>query len=180
MNSTEDVKITAVIVLDVIGKPPEHLIASLEEIIKEMDKEKGITVKMKDIKEPRPMKGQEGFFTTFAEVEVEVEEILHLAVLMFKYMPAHLEVISPELLALTNNGWNDVLNELVRRLHGYDEIARILQMEKQVLIKKIHELGGEVPMTPQMQQPPAEQKPVEEKPKKVKKSKPKKKTGKKK
>ena len=86
------------------------------------------------------MEGQEGFFTTFAEIEVEVEEILQLAILMFKYMPAHLEVISPELLVLTNNGWNDILNELTRRLHGYDEIARIVNVEKSILEKKLREV----------------------------------------
>jgi len=46
----------------------------------------------------------------------------------------------PELIALTNNGWNDVLNELTRRLHGYDEIARVLQIEKNVLEKKLREI----------------------------------------
>jgi hypothetical protein len=64
---------------------------------------------------------------------------------MFKYMPAHIEIIQPELIALSNNGFNDILNELTRRLHGYDEIARIMQIEKQILLKKIQELGGEIP-----------------------------------
>ena len=179
MNSPEEMKITAMMVLDVIGKPPEHLIESLEQIIKEVDKEKGITVKSKNIKEPKPMEEQKGFFTTFAEVEVEVEEILQLAILMFKYMPAHLEVISPEILALTNNGWNDVLNEIIRRLHGYDEIARVMQMEKQMLLRKIQELGGEIPGIPTMQQNPNfEQMPSAKNPEE--KSKAKKKSGKKK
>ena len=55
-------------------------------------------------------------------------------------MPAHVEIIHPELIALTNNGWNDIFNELTRRLHGYDEIARILQVEKNILEKKLREL----------------------------------------
>ena len=52
-------------------------------------------------------------------------------------MPVHIEVLYPELIALTNNGWNDVLNELTRRLHGYDEIARIVNIEKSILEKKL-------------------------------------------
>jgi hypothetical protein len=62
---------------------------------------------------------------------------------MFKYMPAHIEVVSPETIPLSNNGWSDILSELVRRLHSYDEVARILQIEKQELIKKIQELTVE-------------------------------------
>ena len=85
-------------------------------------------------------KKQEGFYISFTEVEVEVEEILYLAILMFKYMPAHIEIVSPELIALTNNGWNDIQNELTRRLHGYDEVARVMQMEKGILEKKLRDL----------------------------------------
>jgi len=143
--SSDNVKVSAVMILDIIGRPPEHLVKSLEKIIEEMGKEKGVTLKSKQIKEPTLMKDQKDFYTTFAEIEVEVDEILYLAILMFKYMPAHIEIISPELIALSNNGFNDILNELTRRLHGYDEIARIMQIEKQILLKKIQELGGEIP-----------------------------------
>ena len=86
------------------------------------------------------MKDQKNFYTSFAEVEIEVEEIFGLIILMFKYMPAHIEIIYPELIALTNNGWNEVLNELTRRLHGYDEIARVVQAEKLILEKKLREV----------------------------------------
>jgi hypothetical protein len=140
---SSDNVIRAAIILDVIGKPPKHLIESLERIIDEMDKEKGVTVKMKEIKEPTLMKDQKDFYTTFAEIEVEVEEVLYLAVLLFKYMPAHIEIISPEIIGLTNNSLNDLLNELARRLHGYDEVARMVQMEKGILQKKIKELSEE-------------------------------------
>ena len=143
--SSDKMKVSAVMILDVIGKPPEHLVESLEKIIENMGKEQGVILKSKQIKEPTLMKEQKDFYTTFAEVEIEVDEILYLAILMFKYMPAHIEIISPEILALSNNGFNDILNELTRRLHGYDEIARIMQIEKQILLNKIQELGGEIP-----------------------------------
>jgi hypothetical protein len=140
MSSDKETKIRAALVLDVIGRPPEHLTESLKAISEKIDEEKGVNVISKDIKEPKPMKDQKEFYTTFAEIDVEVEDILYLIVLLFKYMPAHIEIISPELIALTNNGWNDVLNELARRLHGYDEIARVMQMERNNLQKKIKEL----------------------------------------
>ncbi len=135
--------IRAAMMIEVIGKPPEHLIETLNNIVKQIDEEKGVDIKEKKIKEPVLMKDQKDFYTSFAEVEVEVEEILHLARLMFKYMPAHIEIISPELIALTNNGWNDILNELTRRLHGYDEVARIIQVEKNILEKKLREAVGD-------------------------------------
>lgn len=138
--SEETRGIVAVMILEAIGKPPEHLTEALENLAKEMENEKGVTILSKKINEPILMKDRKDFYTTFAEIEVEVEEVLHIAILMFKYMPAHIEIISPELIVLTNNGWNDILNELTRRLHGYDEVARVIQVEKNILEKKLREL----------------------------------------
>ena len=138
MNSTDETSgIKALLIIDVIGKPPEHLTETLNNIIKKIDDEKGVDVIDKKLNEPTLMKDQKNFYTSFVEVEVEVEEIFGLIILMFKYMPAHIEIIYPELIALTNNGWNEVLNELTRRLHGYDEIARIVNVEKSILEKKL-------------------------------------------
>ena len=137
--SLDKAKIKAVMIIEVIGRPKEHLIETLGSLIKQVDEEEGVNVKEKKISKPILMKGQKNFYTSFAEIEIEVEEILRLAVLMFKYMPSHIEIISPELIALTNNGWNDIFNELTRRLHGYDEIARVLQVEKDTLEKKLIE-----------------------------------------
>ncbi|MEX0932521.1 MAG: hypothetical protein WDZ77_00260 [Candidatus Pacearchaeota archaeon] len=143
MSSDEETKgISALLIVEVIGKPPEHLIQTLEDISKKIDDEKGVKVISKKINEPKLMKDQKDFYTTFAEIEVETEEIFDLVILMFKYMPAHIEILSPEVIALTNNGWNEVLNEVTRRLHSYDEIARIIQTEKGILEKKLKELMG--------------------------------------
>ena len=141
MNSMYETKgIGAVLILEVIGRPKEHLTETLEKIIKEIDNEKMVSVKTKKINEPIIMKDQKDFYTSFAEVEVEVEKMLNLAILLFKYMPAHIEIIYPEIIALQNNDWNDILNELTRRLHGYNEVARIVQTEKGILEKKLKKL----------------------------------------
>ena len=132
--------VRAAMIIEIIGKPPEHLTETLDNIIKQMDEEKGVVIKEKKINEPVLMKEQKDFYTGFAEIEVEVEEIFDLTMLMSKYMPAHIEIIYPELIALTNNGWNDILNELVRRLHMYDEVARVMQVEKGILEKKLREV----------------------------------------
>lgn len=136
--------ISAVFILEIIGKPKEHLVATLEKLIESIDKEKGIKVIGKKIKEPIEMKNNKDFFTTFAEVEIEADEVMQIVGLMFKYMPANVEIIEPELIALSNNGWNDILNELARRLHAYDEIARVLQIQTAKLQRDLKEFGFEI------------------------------------
>jgi hypothetical protein len=152
MNSSEQ-KIKAILVIEVLGRPPEHLVATLEGIAKEMGEEKGVKVVDKKINPPVLMKDQKDFWTSFAEIDVEIDEILYLAMLMFKYMPANIEILSPQNISLPNAGWNEILNELTRRLHGYEEIARILQTEKMIMEKKLREL---MPNSVQIQDLPAE------------------------
>ena len=133
----ETTGIKAIMILEVIGKPPEHLKETLEDLTNKVGEEKGVTVDSKKINEPVFMKDQKEFYTTFAEIELEVEDVMILNMLMFKYMPAHIEVLSPELIALSNNGWNDIFNELIRKLHGYDEVARVLQAQNAMMQKKM-------------------------------------------
>jgi len=140
MDKEETKGIRAVMILEIIGRPAEHLTETLKEIIKKIDEEKGVEVKEHKINESVLIKDQKDFYSSFAEIEVEVEEILYLAMLIYKYMPAHIEIIEPGLIMLSNNGWSEIFNELTRRLHTYDEVARVLQIEKGLLEKKLREL----------------------------------------
>ena len=96
MSSTETKKITSMFVLEVIGRPEEFLIETLNDLVKKIGEEKGVCVKNAKINPPILMKDQKDFFTSFAEIELETENILYLAILMFKYMPAYIEIISPQ------------------------------------------------------------------------------------
>ena len=149
----EKKKINVVLIFEIIGKPAEHLVGSLKEIIKAIGIEKGVNVISQDVKMPTVLEKNSDFFTTFAEVEIEIEEMSQLAIIMFKYMPAHVDVVSPELITLTNNSWSDVFNELARRLHGYDEIARVMKLEYAKLQKKYNEDVADKKETPEKDTP---------------------------
>jgi hypothetical protein len=140
MNFSEK-KINAVLILEILGRPPEFLTETLEKIIKEIEGEKGVSVLNKKINPPVLMKNQKDFYTSFAEVEVETESLTTLTILMFKYMPAHVELISPQNINLKNSDFEEILNEITRRLHGYEEVARILQNEKIILENKLKEIS---------------------------------------
>jgi hypothetical protein len=140
--SSDKQKVTAVLILEAIGRPPEYLTETLEKLIVEIGKEPGVKVKRSKVNESVLIKDQKNYYTNFAEIEVEVDEILRIAVLMFKYMPAHIEILSPQTITLRNSDWDDILNEIARKLHGYEEITRIVQTEKLILEKKLHALTG--------------------------------------
>jgi hypothetical protein len=129
------------LILEILGRPPEFLTETLEKIMKDMEGEKGVSVLNKKINPPVLMKNQKDFYTSFAEVEVETESLTNLTILIFKYMPAHVELISPQNINLKNSDFEEILNEITRRLHGYEEVARILQNEKNILENKLKEIS---------------------------------------
>jgi len=135
-------KIEAMMIFEVLGKPPEHLVETLKDIIDRIGKEKGLRVIEKIINEPKELEEDKEIFTTFAEVIIESENVLELISVLFKYMPAHVEIISPENISMKNLEWNEIINEVARRLHGYDEVARALQTEKMILEKQLKDMLG--------------------------------------
>jgi len=138
------ININAVLIVEVLGKPQEHLTVALKEIIEKMGSIDGVLIEDETITPPRPLEKQPGFYTAFAEIEVKVESLDKLISLMFNFMPAHVEILSPEKIAMSNNNWNDALNELIRRLHQYDGLAKMIQMEKKILENKVRTLTSEL------------------------------------
>jgi len=137
----DEQEIDALLILEVLGRPKEHIVSALTGLIDQLAKERGVKVLNRNVREPRELKkeeqpaqaqGQE-LYVTFAEVEIQVTSLFDLVGVMFKYMPSHVEILSPENVSSTNADWNDMLNDLTRRLHAYDEVARGLQMENTIL-----------------------------------------------
>jgi hypothetical protein len=110
-------KINSIMIIEAMGRPADHLVDVHNEICDNISKEKGVELTERKVNEPKAVKDKKDLFTTFAEIEVSVEEPLILALLMFKYMPAHVEVIEPENFTLGNNDYGELLTEITRRLH---------------------------------------------------------------
>lgn len=136
-------KTNALMVIEILGKPKEYLIETLEKISEEISKEKDVKIVEKTIHEPVEVKDQKEIYSTFMEIEVEVASPLLLARLVFKYMPSHMEILEPEKINMTNNEYGEILSELARKLHQYDEVARIIQMEKKILENQIRKISEE-------------------------------------
>ena len=136
-------KINAVMIVEVLGKPKEYVTEILEEIVGRIGAEKGVKIIESSIKEPRELEKQKDFFTSFAEIEFEADEMLQIVFLVFKYMPSHIEIISPKEIVQKNYEFTDILNSLTKKLHNYDEIARMMKFEKEILEKKLRAISEE-------------------------------------
>ncbi len=133
-------KIKSTIILEILGRPPEHLKKTLKDLIEKMGKEKGVNILNKKINEPVELEKKKGFYTSFAEIELETDTLMILNSIVFRYTPAHVEIMEPENITMKNEEVGELLSETIRRLHKYDEVARILQNEKKILETKLKKL----------------------------------------
>ena len=166
-------KIIASFIIEILGRPPEHLSKTLGELIDKLGSEKGLKIIDKTLHEPKKfemkqneesekeesekdkgikekIKKMDGIvvtndiFTTFAEVEAEFDSLEHLLFITFNYMPSNIEIISPENFLFKNSDFSGILTGIVLRLHRYDEIAKKLTVDKKLLEEKLIEVLDEL------------------------------------
>lgn len=148
-------KIRALFIFEIMGKPPEHIVETLEKLIDQLSKNKGLEIKNKTIHKPKEIERQDesggrkegkdqiqqpektSFFTTFAEVEVETEEIRLILAITLNMLPAHVEILKPENFHLKNTELSSLLTELTVKIHKYDEIAKSILIERNTILNKL-------------------------------------------
>jgi len=139
-------KIKALFVYEVLGRPPEHIKKALEEFIDKLDKQKGLKVENRKIHEPNACEDEEAkdLFTTFAEVELLIDDLGLLFSVIYNTLPASVEIISPSEIDIKNFDLSSIITDLTLKLHKYDEIAKTISIEKAGLINIIKGLQEEV------------------------------------
>ena len=142
--NTKDIK--ALFVFEVMGRPPEHLKIALKDYVSKLGENKGIKITRKEIHEPKPVEkeGAEDLFTTFAEVEVIVDNVNLIFEITLNMLPAHVEILEPDNITLKNFDLSQVASNLSIKLHKYDEVAKTITMERSILIKRLQEMQEKI------------------------------------
>ena len=146
-------EIRAMFIFEVLGRPPEHIKKGLGDFIDKLGENKGVCIINKKVHEPKPVERKdkngetkiiENFFSTFAEVELKVEDLNLIFQIVLNMLPSHVEIIEPEELRLKNFDLSGALSELTIKLHKYDEVAKAIILEKNNLVRKIQELEKKI------------------------------------
>ena len=137
--------LTAKFIIEIMGRPVEHLEKSLSELIDKMGSEKGTSILHKEIHKTKKVEKVDNLWTTFADVEMKFETLPLLFNAIMTYLPAHIEVYEPESLKLNIFEINEFANFVVGRLHNYDALAKRMMSEQEILISKLEYLrkGGD-------------------------------------
>ncbi len=134
-------------VIELIGKPKEHIERTIKEYIEKLKKEVDIEVveaKVAEVKHMETGAKQEemikDLWATFAEVEMVVRGPMTLTYFCLNYMPASLEILGPENVKYTGDELTEFFNDLQARLHQVDMIAKQMKTEVMFLRKTMHGL----------------------------------------
>ena len=156
-------KIVASFIIEILGRPKEHLEKSLKELIEKLGNEKGVNIIESKVHEPKLLEQKEKtenqetknikdtvektgmiltneIYTTFAEVDAELEDLNSLLVIAFNYMPSNIEITHPEKFLLKNSDIGNILTNTILRLHRYDELVKKISVDKSILEDKLREL----------------------------------------
>lgn len=124
-------------IVEIAGRPPEHVQAALKEHVGKMKNMKGVKYISESFSEAQLIDQEKEIYSCFAEVEVEVETFFKLTELMFDFLPSSIEVIEPDNIKFNTQEATMFLSDLSGRLHKYDEIAKISQMRSNQLAQRL-------------------------------------------
>ncbi|MBS3117620.1 hypothetical protein J4430_01950 [Candidatus Woesearchaeota archaeon] len=125
-----DNKITAKIVIEIVGQPKDHVEQIINDVINKLKSEEDITVHESVIYDAAEVKG---FWSTFADVDISVPNLDRLIGICVYYMPSSLEIVSPPQLSILSSEASVLFNDFLSRLHQYDFHLKNIRAELQLL-----------------------------------------------
>lgn len=119
-------------IIEVAGYPKDHVENTMKAVVEKLKKEK--KVMRYNIFEAEQ---KEKLFSTFSEVEIEVEDFDELIGICFDYMPSSVEILKPSKINLESKEFENIINDLLAKLHQHDMIMKNLQANNLLLKKKL-------------------------------------------
>jgi hypothetical protein len=141
-------EIHARMIVEVMGRPVEHVVEALQKIAGNIGNEKGVNVLSSKIREPIAVKEAKGLFTSFVEIDAHFDSLVHYFRVLFTYMPSNSEIIEPESIRLGNDEINEFSNAVLARLHDYDALAKRIVSERDAAIMQLQNLNVKSDLKP--------------------------------
>lgn len=147
-------KIQVNLIFEILGRPPEHIKEALNTLVVKMGSEKGVKILSKQYHEPKKVEDPKAhdLYTAFAEVTAELDTLANYFQIIFQYMPANMEIVSPESITLNNFELNELANALLQRLHNYDALTKNVVFERDMFARKLQEVAPHLFKQPEQQQ----------------------------
>jgi hypothetical protein len=125
------------IIIEVVGKPKEHVEETMRMLLKKLKEEKDVEVLEGKVHKP---KEQRAFFSSFVELDILVKNMASFTTLCFDYMPSSVEITVPEHIRMNSNHIADFINDMLAKLHDVDMRFKNVNVSNQILEKNLRSL----------------------------------------
>ena len=139
-------KIRAVFVFEIMGRPAEHIVTTLNMFIDKLAEIPAIKIEERNVHKPKLIEDEnvQNLFTTFAEVELTADNLEVVFDIILQMLPAHVEILEPIEFRIQNFELSGMLSKLAIKLHKYDEIAKASIMDRNALMKRMEEMQAKI------------------------------------
>ena len=131
-SKTREKKVKASVIVEVIGKPKEHVEEAMSALIENIKENANLEVL--DFKKHK-VKERKNYFTTFTEINILFKDIPMLMNFCFDYMPSSVDIIEPIEFEFEAPYLNDFINDFLARLHSSDMVVKNIKAENMILQK---------------------------------------------
>jgi len=134
---TEEHPIVFRAILEVLGKPKEHVETTIKSLVNQIKSIGGYTLKESFISDAKP---HEHLFSSFAELELRADSLSKVIGFCFDFMPSSVEILEPDKLVLTAGDMSDFLTDLQAKLHKGDMVTKKLNSVNFFMRKNLNAL----------------------------------------
>ena len=139
-------KIKAKFVFEILGRPPEHIVTTLNQFIDKVEEIKEVKVEERTVHEPKLIEEGKGtgLYSTFAEVELTTDTLAMVVDIVLQMLPSHVEILEPTEMRFKNFELSSLLSSLAIKIHKYDELAKVSIMDRNALVKQLEEMKAKI------------------------------------
>ncbi len=119
------------IIIEVLGKPKEHIEKAIREYVEKIKKDTGFIILNADFAGSEEK--EDGLWAAFVELDMVVKGLPKLIAFCFDYMPSSVEISKPEELLMQKSTIENLMNDLQARLHTVDMIVKKQKNENEFL-----------------------------------------------
>ena len=111
-------------IMEVLGKPKEHVAETLRLLEKRARETKELEVIESSIDEPEQVEEDSTLYSGFLDMELKFLNQETIFGFIFDYMPTSLEITDPDRLSMDLPTYNGFLSDFIGRIHEYDKIVK--------------------------------------------------------
>ena len=134
-----EIRIRAII--ELLGSPKEHIENTMKKVMEELKTKDNVQIVKNDTSAAKESKEMANFYSIFTELELKMDDFNALNSFCFDFMPSSVEILEPAEFKMSDKELEDMLNDLLAKLHQQSMIVRNLHAENTMMKQKLN--GGE-------------------------------------